>query len=104
MHQQLHEELISLQDSPSFQSSLRMIRPGRFRRDGSDPAYEGRKVYTQRLRRFVYDPAAMNTILQSPSLKALFFRTFGYTGSLRFTIYPDAWLRDLPLLCIGEGA
>ena len=32
------------------------------------------------------------------------FRIFGYRGSMDFTIYPDTWIRDLPLLDFGEGA
>jgi len=104
MRPSISEELSGLREDPSFQASLRSIRPGKVRRDGSDPVYEARREYTRRLRRFVYDPAAMNTILTSPELKERFFRTFGYTGSLDFTIYPNAWLRDLPLLDIGAGA
>jgi hypothetical protein len=32
------------------------------------------------------------------------FRLFGYRGSMKFTVYPDTWIRDLPLLMFGEGA
>ena len=35
---------------------------------------------------------------------ALALRLFGYKGSLDVTIYPDAWLRDLPLLDLSPGA
>jgi NDP-sugar pyrophosphorylase family protein len=45
----------------------------------------------------------MNSILSEPALKTLFFRTFGYKGSVHFTIYPNSWLRDLPMLDIGEN-
>jgi UDP-3-O-[3-hydroxymyristoyl] glucosamine N-acyltransferase len=43
-------------------------------------------------------------VLALPWLKTVTFRLFGYHGSTRFTIYPDTWIRDLPLLEIGEGA
>jgi hypothetical protein len=39
-----------------------------------------------------------------PWLKALVFRLFGYRGDLNFTVYPDTWIRDLPLLDFGKGA
>lgn len=104
MRTSLEAELKGLGESPAFQQSLEAIRPGKFRRDGSDPAYEARAEYTRCLRRFVYDPASMNEVLTRPELKELFFRTFGYRGTLDFTIYPGAWLRDLPLLDIGEKA
>ncbi|RZL97202.1 MAG: hypothetical protein EOO88_62845 [Pedobacter sp.] len=32
----------------------------------------------------------------------MFFRTFGYQGSLTFTMYPAVWMRDLPLLQLGH--
>jgi hypothetical protein len=31
------------------------------------------------------------------------FRLFGYRGSMNFTIYPDTWIRDLPLLKFEDG-
>lgn len=44
----------------------------------------------------------MNEILSDVELKEIFFRTFGYQGTMNFTIYPTAWLRDLTLLDFGE--
>lgn len=32
------------------------------------------------------------------------FRLFGYRGSMNFTVYPDTWIRDLPLLHFEDGA
>jgi UDP-3-O-[3-hydroxymyristoyl] glucosamine N-acyltransferase len=43
-------------------------------------------------------------ILSWPTLKTLVFRAFGYRGPMNFTIYPDTWLRDLPLVHFGEGS
>ena len=37
-------------------------------------------------------------------LRRCVFRIFGYRGSLNFTVYPDTWIRDLPLLKLGNGA
>lgn len=102
--QDLEQELVDLGHDMGFIGAVAAIRRGKFVRDPDDPAYAPRLVYTRHLRRFVYDPAAMNLILSSPALKERFFRTFGYRGALDFTIYPNAWLRDLPLLDIGSGA
>jgi hypothetical protein len=44
----------------------------------------------------------MNIILSTPSFEELFFRTFRYKYNLDFTIYPNCWIRDLPLPDIGE--
>ncbi len=38
-----------------------------------------------------------------PLLKRLTFRLFGYRGALDFTVQPDSWIRDLPLLDVGPG-
>lgn len=88
----------------AFQDSVHRIRPGKFRRTPESSDYAARLTYTTALREFVYNPAALNLILSNAALKAQFFRAFGYTGSLDFTIYPNCWLRDLPLLNIGEKA
>ncbi len=32
------------------------------------------------------------------------FRLFGYRGQMDFTVYPDTWIRDLPLLKFGKAA
>lgn len=100
----LEQELCTLDADAGFRDAVAAIRRGKFVRDPDDPAYAPRLVYTRHLRRFVYDPAAMNVILSEPLLKQHFFRSFGYRGALDFTIYPNAWLRDLPLLDIGSGA
>ena len=73
------------------------IRKGTVPRRADDPVYRGRLAYTQALRRFVYNPAVFNEVLWDPELKERFFRVFGYRGNLDFTLYPDAWIRDLAL-------
>ncbi len=79
------------------------IKSGSFIRDESSKDYYDRLVYTKELRRFVYNPAILNIIFSDGAIKKLFFRTFGYKGQLDFTIYPNCWLRDLPLLDLGKG-
>lgn len=100
-------ELISahlnhLKSSTSFQSCVAAIVPGKVVRKPENEIYQKRVEYTTELRAFAYNPAFMNIILSIPELKELFFRTFGYKGNLNFTMYPNAWIRDLPLLDIGE--
>lgn len=97
------QSLKKLATNESFNTHLRNIKTGRFPRASEYPIYKSRIVYTKELRSYVYNPALMNAILLEEDLKALFFRTFGYKGQLDFTIYPQAWLRDLPLLDFGQG-
>lgn len=101
---QITQALEKLASNVSFNTHLKNIKTGRFERTVDNPTYKSRVLYTKELRSYVYNPALMNTILLEKELKALFFRTFGYQGQLDFTIYPYAWLRDLPLLDFGKGA
>ena len=55
------------------------------------------------MRTFIYNPAVLNIVFGEQKLKEKFFRAFGYSGKVKFTIYPKCWLRDLPLLDIGEN-
>lgn len=87
---------------PSFMKAVKNIKPGQFERDSDSEDYRSRLIYTKQLRLFVYNPMIMNEILSDEEFKTLFFRTFGYEGNLQFTMYPNAWLRDLPLLNIGS--
>ena len=100
----VEQSLIQLANNSRFQASLKNIKVGKFKRDKKDPVYQDRVLYTRELRQYVYNPMVMNCILSDEALKERFFRTFGYNGFLNFTIYPTAWLRDLPLLDIGENA
>jgi len=97
------DHLHQLQQDPTFQSSLKSIVSGHFQRDPDDKLYKGRLYYTKELRKFMYNPPLLNLIFSEQDLKALFFRTFGYKKNLNFRIYPNAWLRDLPLLDIGNN-
>lgn len=97
--------IIALEElqSPEFQAIVANIKAGQFDRNPESKDYEDRLVYTKVLRKFIYNPAILNEIFSDASLKEHFFRTFGYQGALDFTIYPNCWLRDLPLLDIGSG-
>jgi len=96
------EHLEHLSSSENFQECIAAIVPGKVKRDPEDENYQKRVQYTTELRAFAYHPVYMNIILSIPELKEKFFRTFGYNGNLNFTMYPNAWIRDLPLLDIGE--
>lgn len=84
---------------------LKSITAGATIRDINDPKYYQRRLYTQELRKIVYNPALFNQILVNEKLKEIFFRGFGYQENLDFTMYPNVWLRDLALVgfTIGKG-
>ncbi len=86
----------------SFQTIVKNIKPGSFERTKNSPDYQSRVIYTKELRNFVYSPATLNIIFTDPIIKSLFFKTFGYNGQADFTLYPNCWLRDLPLLNFGK--
>lgn len=97
------EELNQLKNNQFFQKHVNNIQCGRFARNPEDNNYNSRIAYTKRLREYMYNPVLLNLILSDLDLKTLFFKTFGYKGQMSFTIYPDIWLRDLPLLDFGEN-
>ena len=90
-------------NSSVFKAVVSNIKVGRFKRSEASKDYQDRMTYTRELRRFVYNPAVLDLVFSDPALKESFFRTFGYTGQMNFTIYPSCWLRDIPLLDFGEG-
>ena len=80
------------------------VKPGTFPRDLADAAYRGRRLYGLCWTCLYYLSAAYHLVLAFPVLKWAVFRLFGYRGTMKFTLYPDTWIRDLPLLRFGEGA
>lgn len=80
------------------------VRPGRFPRRLSDPVYGHRRLYGLCWTAVYYCTPLYFVFLSVPALKAVLFRLFGYRGNLEFTIYPDTWIRDLPVLSFGKGA
>jgi len=99
----IEQELTKLQHNEAFQVAVSNIKEGLFVRNKEEQDYKDRIVYTKELRNFLYNPAVLNVIFGDQELKELFFRTFGYKGAVNFTIYPHCWLRDLPLLDIGNN-
>lgn len=80
------------------------ITPGRFPRDAGNPAYRARMIYCSAWTSIFYCTPVLHAVLSCPPLKAMMFRLFGYRGALDFTVYPDTWMRDLPLLKLGSRA
>lgn len=82
----------------------RAIIPGKFPRDLKHPVYGARRMYGLCWTSVYYFKPVYYLCLTIPALKRLTFRLFGYRGSMDFTIYPDTWIRDLPLLDFGPGS
>jgi acyl-[acyl carrier protein]--UDP-N-acetylglucosamine O-acyltransferase len=82
----------------------RAIIPGKFPRDVTHPVYRARRIYGLCWTTVYYNKPLYFLVLSIPALRRLTFRAFGYRGQLDFTIYPDTWIRDLPLLDFGAGA
>lgn len=79
------------------------IIKGVFPRDVRFPIYAMRKLYGTCWTALYYFKPIYNIVLSIAPFKAIVFRLFGYRGSLNFTLFPDAWIRDLTLLKIEEG-
>lgn len=82
----------------------RSIVAGSFPRDLRVPAYRNRRLYGLCWTAVYYFTPLYWAFLTIPVLRRLLFRLFGYRGQMAFTVYPDTWIRDLPLLELGEGA
>ncbi len=80
------------------------VRPGKFRCDVRTRMYFHRRMYGLCWTAVYYNKPVYFLCLSIPLLKRIVFRLFGYRGSMNFTIYPDTWIRDLPVLRFGEGA
>jgi len=75
---------------------------GKFPREPNHPVYFWRKIYGCCWTTLYYFKPLYSVAISIPLLKKMTFRLFGYRGSTNFTVYPDTWIRDLPLLDIGE--
>lgn len=80
------------------------IIKGTFPKDTGHPIYFHRRLYGLCWTSLYYNKPLYWLCLSCQPLKTLVFRLYGYRGSIEFTIYPDSWIRDLPLLNIGHGA
>ena len=79
------------------------IVKGLFPRDKRFPVFAMRKLYNMCWQSLYYFKPIYTIILNVPFFKAITFRLFGYKGSLNINLFPDTWIRDLPLLRIEEG-
>lgn len=79
------------------------IVAGKFRRNVSDRLYFHRRLYGLCWTAVYYNKPVYFICLTIPPFKWLTFRLFGYRGSMAFTLYPDTWIRDLPLLHFDDG-
>ena len=77
---------------------------GKFPRDLGHRLYGPRRLHALCWTAVYYCTPVYHAVLAVPALKRLTLRLFGYRGSLEVTMYPDTWVRDLPLLEIGKGA
>jgi acetyltransferase-like isoleucine patch superfamily enzyme len=77
---------------------------GRFPRKNFHPVYFWRRVYGCCWTLVFYFKPLYFVFLSIPVLKKCLLRLFGYKGSVKFVLYPDTWVRDLPLLNFGEGS
>lgn len=80
------------------------IIPGKFPRKLDHQVYGPRRMFGLCWTSIYYFTPLYYLFLTVPLLKKIMFRIFGYKGEMDFTIYPDTWLRDLPLLSFGPGA
>ena len=80
-----------------------LVVEGRFPRDLGTRLYAGRRLYGLCWTAVYYCKPVYFICLTISPFKTLMFRLFGYKGSMDFTVYPDTWIRDLPLLDFGPG-
>lgn len=79
------------------------IKKGIFPREALHPVYLRRRIYGLCWTQVFYFSPLYAIILAVPLFRKIVFRLFGYKGSMNFITYPDTWIRDLPLLSLGEG-
>lgn len=80
------------------------IIAGKFPRTPDHPIYALRRVYGTAWTQIFYFKPLLSAILAVPTLKRILLRLYGYQGDLDFVVYPDTWIRDLPMLKIGRGS
>lgn len=81
----------------------RAIVPGKFPRRFTHRVYFHRRAYGLCWTTIYYCLPTYYLFLSFNFLKRILFRLFGYRGHMEFTTYPDTWIRDLPLLELGQG-
>jgi carbonic anhydrase/acetyltransferase-like protein (isoleucine patch superfamily) len=81
---------------------VRSIKNGRLKRTLDDSNYMWRRVYSTPWTMLYYFTPVYFLVLTIAPLKKYVFRLFGYQGEVDFVVYPDTWLRDLPVLKVGK--
>jgi acetyltransferase-like isoleucine patch superfamily enzyme len=76
---------------------------GRFPRQLGHAVYGPRRLHALCWTSLYYCTPIYHAVLAIPLLKRVVFRLFGYRGALDVVLYPDTWVRDLPVLDIGPG-
>lgn len=85
----------------SWPAQRKIIR-GRFPREPFHKVYFWRRIYGCCWTTVFYFKPLYFVLLSIPILRKSLFRLFGYKGPLNFVVYPDTWIRDLPLLYFGD--
>lgn len=80
------------------------IVKGTFTRDLNHPIYGPRRLYGFCWTSVYYFTPLYSIILTIPIFRKILLSLFGLPGNHDFTLYPDTWIRDLPLLKIEEKA
>jgi carbonic anhydrase/acetyltransferase-like protein (isoleucine patch superfamily) len=81
----------------------RGIVTGTFPREALHKIYFLRRVFGICWTQVFYFKPLYAIALGIPVLKTYLFRIFGYKHSTQFIVYPDTWIRDLPVLKFGNG-
>jgi carbonic anhydrase/acetyltransferase-like protein (isoleucine patch superfamily) len=74
------------------------IKRGKFPRDVKHSVYGKRRIFGLCWTQMYYSGPIYSIILAIPLFRKIVFRLFGYRGSMDITLYPDTWIRDLPIL------
>jgi carbonic anhydrase/acetyltransferase-like protein (isoleucine patch superfamily) len=80
------------------------IRPGKFPRDTRHSVYGPRRIYGLCWGAVFYSGPVYYAMMSWGPLRTLVLRLFGFKGHASAIIAPDAWIRDLPILDIQQGA
>jgi len=81
------------------------IIPGTFPRENFHKIYFWRRVYGTTWTQLFYFSPLYSICLAVPLFKKYMLYLYGYRGiSSNFVVYPDTWLRDLPVLQFGDKA
>lgn len=81
----------------------RGIVAGTFPREAFHKVYFLRRVFGICWTQVYYFKPLYAIALGIPALKTYLLRIFGYKYNTQFIVYPDTWIRDLPVLKFGQG-